>query len=72
MSTSMWLEGPGPEPRALGYCLQGLYERWLRRLDEADVPIDGRIVEHDGAANMLGPLLRIGAIEAVGPAARGG
>ena len=27
---------------------------------------DGRIVEHGGAANMLGPLLRIGAVKVVG------
>jgi len=45
VSTSMWLEGPGPEPRALAYCLQGLYERWLRRLNEADVPIGSVIID---------------------------
>jgi predicted ester cyclase len=28
--------------------------------------VDGRIVEHGGAANMLGPLLEIGAIKVVG------
>ena len=28
---------------------------------------DGRIVEHGGAANMLGPLLEIGAVRVVGP-----
>ena len=28
---------------------------------------NGRIIEHGGAANMLGPLLRAGAIKAVGP-----
>jgi predicted ester cyclase len=28
---------------------------------------DGRIVEHGGAANMLGPLLEIGAVKVVGP-----
>ena len=27
--------------------------------------VDGRIVEHGGAANMLGPLLEIGAVQAV-------
>lgn len=30
--------------------------------------VDGRIVEHGGAANLLGPLLAIGAIQVVGPA----
>src|SRR5690606_36528052 len=39
VSMSMWLEGVGPERRANAYCTQGLYERWIRRLDEADVPI---------------------------------
>jgi len=28
---------------------------------------NGRIVEHGGAANMLGPLLKIGAVRVVGP-----
>jgi predicted ester cyclase len=28
--------------------------------------VDGRIVEHSGAANLLGPLLEIGAIQVVG------
>jgi predicted ester cyclase len=32
-----------------------------------DRVVDGRIVEHGGAANMLGPLLEIGAIKVVGP-----
>ena len=31
-----------------------------------DRVVDGRIVEHGGAANMLGPLLEIGAVRAVG------
>jgi predicted ester cyclase len=31
-----------------------------------DKVVDGRIVEHGGAANMLGPLLAIGAIKVVG------
>lgn len=38
VTAAMWLEGLGPEPRALAYCIQGLYERWIRRLDEAEVP----------------------------------
>jgi hypothetical protein len=31
-----------------------------------DRVVDGRIVEHGGAANLLGPLLEIGAIRVVG------
>ncbi len=31
-----------------------------------DKVIGGRIVEHGGAANMLGPLLKIGAVKVVG------
>lgn len=31
-----------------------------------DRVVDGKIVEHGGAANMLGPLLEIGAIQVVG------
>ncbi len=31
--------------------------------------VDGRIVEHGGAANLLGPLLEIGAIQVVADAA---
>ena len=33
-----------------------------------DRVVGGRIVEHGGAANMLGPLLEIGAVKVVGPA----
>lgn len=32
-----------------------------------DRVVDGKIVEHGGAANMLGPLLNIGAVRVVGP-----
>jgi predicted ester cyclase len=32
-----------------------------------DRVVDGRIVQHGGAANMLGPLLEIGAVKVVGP-----
>ena len=32
-----------------------------------DKVVGGRIIEHGGAANMLGPLLKIGAVRAVGP-----
>ncbi len=42
---SQWLEGAGPEPRALAYCTQGLYERWLRRLEECRVPIGTVIID---------------------------
>jgi predicted ester cyclase len=34
-----------------------------------DRVVNGRIVEHGGAANLLEPLLAVGAIRAVGPAA---
>lgn len=39
ITTAMWLEGIGPEARGMAYCLQGLYSRWIRRLDEAGVPL---------------------------------
>ncbi len=45
VTTSMWLEGVGPEPRALAYCTQGLYERWIRRLQKAAVPAGTVIVD---------------------------
>lgn len=45
VSTSMWLEGPGPEQRSLSYCTQGLYERWIRRLEQAEVPIGTVIID---------------------------
>jgi predicted ester cyclase len=32
-----------------------------------DRVVGGRIVEHGGAANMLGPLLKVGALRVVGP-----
>ena len=32
-----------------------------------DKVVDGRIVERGGAANILGPLLEIGAVKVVGP-----
>ena len=32
-----------------------------------DRVVEGRIVEHGGAANLLGPLLEIGAATVVGP-----
>ncbi len=42
---SLALEGPGLESRCLAYCIQGLYERWIRRLDEAGVPFGTVIVD---------------------------
>jgi hypothetical protein len=36
---AMHLEGVGAERRANPYCTQGLYERWIRRLEQANVPI---------------------------------
>lgn len=45
VTTAMWMEGLGPEPRALAYCLQGLYERWIRRLELASVPIGTVIID---------------------------
>lgn len=49
VSTSMWLEGLGPEARALAYCTQGLYERWIKRLDGAGVPFGSTIIDHGWA-----------------------
>ncbi|MCX6993985.1 MAG: hypothetical protein NT011_12700 [Kiritimatiellaeota bacterium] len=46
VSTSMWLEGPGPEPRCIAYCTQGLYERWLRRLEAGGVPVGTVTIDH--------------------------
>lgn len=39
VAISMWLEGLGPERRANAYCVQGLYERWIARLEQAQVPV---------------------------------
>ena len=50
VATSLWLEGPGEERRALAYCTQGLYERWIRRLDQAGVPFGTTIIDHGWAA----------------------
>lgn len=38
-------EGLGPERRSLAYCIQGLYERWIRRLDEHRVPFGTTIID---------------------------
>ncbi len=45
VTISQWLEGVGPEPRAISYALQGLYERWINRLDAADVPFGTVIID---------------------------
>ncbi len=39
---------------------------------DIDRVVGGRIVEHGGAANLLGPLLAIGAVRVVGPQRDGG
>ena len=38
VGASVAMEGPGRECRALAYCTQGLYQRWVDRLDEANMP----------------------------------
>ena len=47
----------------------GMARRELRELTAVNIDrvVDGRIVEHGGAANLLEPLLAIGAIQVVGP-----
>jgi hypothetical protein len=45
VTISQYLEGVGEEARALAYCTQGLYERWIRRLDEAGVPFGTTIID---------------------------
>lgn len=45
VATSLVLEGPGFEPRSMGYCIQGLYERWTDRLDKAGVPFGTVIID---------------------------
>ena len=39
VTLSMWLEGVGHEGRAGVYNTQGLYERWIRRLERAKLPV---------------------------------
>lgn len=46
VTISMYLEGVGPEPRAVNYCTQGLYERWINRLQEANVPVGTILIDH--------------------------
>lgn len=47
VTIAQWLEGVGPEYRAPAYCIQGLYERWIKRLEEAEVPV-GTVIVDDG------------------------
>ncbi len=54
VSLSMWLEGVGPEPRGVAYNTQGLYERWIRRLEQAAVPFG--TVTVDGGWSPAGTL----------------
>ncbi len=42
---SAYNEGVGPESRALAYCIQGLYERWIGRLEQAGLPIGTIIID---------------------------
>ncbi|HRS06713.1 MAG TPA: hypothetical protein P5065_06710 [Candidatus Ratteibacteria bacterium] len=37
--------GKGPECRALAYCIQGLYERWINILDEENIPFGTIIID---------------------------
>ncbi|MCM8825459.1 MAG: hypothetical protein NC937_04875, partial [Candidatus Omnitrophica bacterium] len=40
------LEGPdGPEARALAYCIQGLYEKWIKILENEKVPFGTVIID---------------------------
>jgi predicted ester cyclase len=52
-----WL---GIQPTGRGVAFTGV---------NVDRVVGGRIVEHGGAANLLGPLLEIGAVRVVGPGA---
>lgn len=45
VAISLEMEGLGEESRALAYCIQGLYERWVRRLEQAEVPIGTIIID---------------------------
>lgn len=45
VGVSLATEGPGREARCLPYNTQGLYERWIRRLEEAGVPFGTVIVD---------------------------
>jgi len=45
VAISLEMEGPGQERRSMAYCIQGLYERWIQRLEEAGVPIGIIIID---------------------------
>lgn len=45
-------EGVGRERRAMAYCIQGLYERWIARFEEEGVPIG--TVTIDGGWSLTG------------------
>lgn len=49
---AMHEEGVGLERRANAYCIQGLYERWIRHLDEESVPVG--TVTIDGGWSLSG------------------
>lgn len=49
---AMHEEGVGPERRAMAYCIQGLYERWIARLEEAGVPVG--TITIDGGWSLTG------------------
>lgn len=49
---AMHQEGVGPERRAMAYCIQGLYERWISKFEEAEVPIG--TVTIDGGWSLTG------------------
>ena len=40
VAASIAMEGPGAESRAIVYCTQGLYKRWIERLEFAGIPIN--------------------------------
>ncbi len=52
VSHAMHEEGFGPERRAMAYCIQGLYERWISRLEAAGVPVG--TVTIDGGWSLTG------------------
>ena len=45
VAISLYNEGMGAESRALAYCIQGLYERWVNRLEQAELPIGTIIID---------------------------
>ncbi len=49
---AMVQEGIGKERRAMAYCIQGLYERWISSLERAGVPVGTIII--DGGWSLTG------------------